>query len=171
MRTSEIDIRRPRYIGTGTMLALVIAGVLAFQYINRLPQPPPSHAGRSSGSATFKLPNEPDTMRILAAREQLALTVEQAERLQKLHEEWRAKSKPAEEILKRRNAEAQTYLDAAAKKHPTMEELQRHIAPVSQATADYLRLRNDFQRRALAILTSEQRALWTTIGKEKGGRK
>lgn len=58
------------------------------------------------------------------------------------------------------------YLDDAKDHRVSIDDIRKRATSVSDATADYTRLRGDYQRRALAILNPEQKARWQKIRRE-----
>lgn len=171
MKPGLAQLNRRRFLGPGTVVALAAAGMIGYWNYQKNQAPPPVQPVRASFATQFKLPNEPDAARLSASRERLALTEEQTARVEKILAEWRAESKPIEETMKQRAEKMQAYLNEAGTKKPSVEDIQRRAAPVSEITAEYRRLRDDFQRRAIAVLTPEQQARWKELSAEKRDRK
>jgi hypothetical protein len=163
--------QKTRFIGPGTIAALVCVAIIGGWSIlqkTQKPEPPrPVVSHSTSLSSNFTLPAEPDTERLLQNAQRLGLTPEQSARLKSLHAEWLKQSKPIVSQLHERTTAMQKYLNTLGDKHPTMDELQQSARPVSEASAQYARLRGDYQKRAIAVLTPQQAASWKEVSNEK----
>lgn len=153
----------------GTIVALTAALLIGYWNIREKTPPPVRNVHPANN--TFSLPNPPDTGRILAERKRLELTEKQISQLERLRDEWVAASKPIEETMRSRASALQNFLNDSNAKPVSQKELQKQAEPVSEITGEYISLRNDYQRRALSVLTPEQRDAWKNIITEMRGGK
>lgn len=155
---------KPRVIGMGTIVALTAALLIGYWNIREKNPPPIRNVHPVNNN--FSLPNPPDIARILADGKRLELTEEQISQFERLRDEWTTASGPVEETMRSRASALQNFLNDSDAKPVSQNELQKQAEPVSEITGEYISLRNDFQRRALSVLTPEQRASWKNIVKE-----
>lgn len=168
MNAARTQFRKPAFIGTGTMIALVLAAAIGVQHYRslRAPSAPPKITGvKNSNPVPLE---ETIAIKILSDREQLGLNPKQTAALEKLAAEWKTSAKPVREELERRSDEFNRFMNGIDRKNPPSEEaLQKHTVPVSEATREYIQLRDDFDRRALEALTPGQRKKWNDSNNDK----
>jgi len=150
---------KPRVIGPATLVALASIVVIAYYNYARI-QPVKLINSNNAAHADFKIPNEPDTARLINARDKLSLSSNQIAELGKILADWQAQSAPS--IAKMRTAydNMGKFLNAPPKKPPAMLDIMMKAGPLSDATAEYIKMKDAFQTRAIAILTPEQKEIW-----------
>ena len=151
---------RPRFFGAGTVVVIIAAiSVGLFRMHTR---PPEMKRLPAAKKVAFKLPRKAAADKMFNSAEKLGLDKTQIEKLRELHAEWRNAAAPLEDEMKRLDAETSKWLDSAKK--PTLDEIREKAGPMSDATAAWLRLDAEFERRAaLEILTPQQRAAWDKL--------
>jgi hypothetical protein len=163
MNEKYIPTRNPRAIGPATLIAIAAISVYAFYNFKQVSQP---KTAPRTVRADFKIPNEPDTAAIINARERLSLNDNQIKELGIIIADWQKQSAPAAAKMRLAYENMGKFLNTPPKKPPKMQELMRQAGPLSDATAEYIKIRDAFQARAGAVLTPEQKSLWVKIKKE-----
>jgi tetrahydromethanopterin S-methyltransferase subunit B len=169
MNARRTQIRRPFFIGTGTLIALLLAALIGVQRYRNQTRPPANPPKITNVKNSKSVPLEQTiAIKMLGEREQLGLDQNQTAALEKIVAEWKTQSKPVQEDLERLSGEFNRYMNGLdPEKPPSAEALQKRTAPVSEATREYIRLRDDFDRRALDALTPEQRKKWNNSQKTR----
>lgn len=169
MNTPDKHLKKTRFIGPGTVVALI--AVLAIGLWNiRYMQPGNRPIQNVVTSSDFKPPAGPQIEDLIKYGAQLKLSTEQISQLRAIQSDWSKESKPIIHLLEKRSIEMQKYMNSAAKSNPTMEDIQRHAQSFSETSAQYANLRKTYNEKAISILTSEQTVLWNNISQEKRNR-
>lgn len=165
-------MRKPAFISRGTIIALMLAGLIGVQYYRNQTRTTAKPARIVNANKSKPVPLEQTiAIKMIDNQKQLRLNQQQTAALEKLVAEWKTRSKPVQEELERLSGEFNRYMNGLdPEKPPSAEALQKHTAPVSEATREYIRLRDDFDRRALDALTPEQRKKWNDTHKNKGSK-
>ena len=150
------------------MIALAAVAAFAFYNSGRFFQPKPP---QSPARADFKIPNEPDTTRLISARAALSLNSNQIAALGVILADWQKQSAPPIAKMRKAYADMNEFLGSPPKKPPAMREIMLRAGPLSDATSEYIKIRDSFQARATAVLTPDQKALWKKVKKEKEVRR
>ena len=172
MDARSTQFRRPAFFGPGTMIALLLAAMIGVQHYRdqtRTPAAPPKIASVNN-SKPVPL-EETIAIKMLGEQKQIGLNQKQTATLEKLVAEWKSSSKPVRKEMERLSDEFNRYMNGIdQKKPPSAGELQKRTGPMSEATREYIQLREDFDRRALDALTPEQRNKWNDSNKKKGSK-
>ena len=142
-------------------MALVIVLVLGYmKYTQKPPEPAVRPAVKPAAAGetvkTFALPNEPSFAAVIARKDVLGLDEKQIGALRELEKGWGKDSAPLRAEMNKLNDEMGKFLDTAKK--PSMEEIKKKAAPLSDVSAKYAELRKEYEKKIAGVLTQEQAA-------------
>ncbi len=146
-----------RYLATTLALLAVAVGYAVSQ---RWTGPPPPRPARGPAAAARPaLPPAPPTAReILDRAAGLALTPEQAARLEALDRQWTEETADLRGALEAARAEFSRFVaETRATRGPGVEEIQRRSAAYRELSADFRERRRLHGDAALGLLTDSQR--------------
>lgn len=144
-------------IGPGVILALIFGLQMAINNHKVASAPPIIERQVIGGNSTQKLITAPEISYILAHNDQLHLSSRQKASLNRLQDDWAAKSKPLTVSMDRAVEEFNAFMKSAGNR-ASMREIQSHAAPVSESSREFASLRRIYWEKALQELDKEQRA-------------
>jgi hypothetical protein len=142
---------------SATLAIAVVA--IAYVLVQGAPRPAPRiERGTGTASRPVVPPRMPSAGEILDRRADLALTGEQAARLEALHREWEQGSATLEAALAAVRADFADFMDRQREtRGATLQEIQRRSERFQELSVELRRRRQSHSDAALGLLTESQR--------------
>ncbi len=158
---SAIGKRRWFHFGPGIAIALILSAFVLYNRYQEQARRTPPRLERTVLSDTDK-PGAgviPEVSSLLARREELKLSAQQAKEIEKLQAEWERVSAPLREQADRAAEQFKAWMDEAQKRgRVAMSEVQERSAEVRELSAQLVRQHRTYWQSALKLLTEKQRA-------------